>query len=199
MIFFISCNASIGGVAGEVEQALGRVHIGAHAVGDRRQRTPAVRIECRAPWRGLGIDDLLGAGQEVVPGRRRRVGEARLGRHARMPSASDDVEQERPAIQFAVDRVLFADRGNDVVDHVLRNVVVPRLDDVGFDERRHFDERRLPDIDVPGAFLVLGLGDEALDAESLDRRDLIVESGELGVHCRDAGMKVLDPLVERRR
>ena len=37
---------------------------------------------------------------------------------------------------------------------------------------------------------VLGLGDEALDAEAFDRGDLIVDARELGVHlrdCRDEG------------
>ena len=103
---------------------------------------------------------------------------------------ADHVEQERPAVELAVDRAFLADRGDDVVDDVLRDVVVPRLDDAGLDEGRHFDERRLADIDVPGALLVLGLGDEALDAEAFDRRDLVVEARELGVHrreCRDAG------------
>ena len=48
MIFFISFSASIAGVAGEVEQALGRVDVAAHAVRDRCQRAPAMRVERRA-------------------------------------------------------------------------------------------------------------------------------------------------------
>jgi len=35
----------------------------------------------------------------------------------------------------------------------LSDVLVPRLDDVALDHRRHLDERRLADIDVPGASL----------------------------------------------
>ena len=187
------------GVAGEVEQALRRVDVAAHAVRHRRQRAPAMRIEGGAERRGTGIDDRLGVGQVIVPGRRGRIGQAGLGRQARMPRVADHIEQERPAVHLAVDRVLFADRRDDVVEHVLRDVVVPRLDDVGFDHRRHFDERRLADIDVPGAFAALRLGHEALDAETFDRRDLVVDAGEFLVHRRDAGMKVLDPLIEGRR
>ena len=138
----------------------------------------------RQPWEsnvaphGAALEStiFLRAGQEVVPGRGRRIGQAGLAGHARMPSRSDHIEQERPAIELAVDRAFLADRGDDVVDHVLRDVVVPRLDDAGLDEGRHFDERRLADIDVPGALLVLGLGDETLDAEAFDRRDLVVDA-----------------------
>ena len=140
------------GVAGEVEQALRRVDVAAHAVRHRRERTPAVRVERRTERRGAGIDDRLGAGEVIVPGRRRVVGHAGLGGQARVPGVADHIEEERPAIHLAVDHVLFADRRDDVVEHVLRDVGVPRLDDVGFDHRRHFDERRLADIDVPGAF-----------------------------------------------
>ncbi len=157
-----------------------------------------MRIEGGAPRRRPGIDDLLPGGQEIVPGLRRRIGHARLVGDARMPAGPDHVEQERPAVELAVDRVLRTDRGDDVVEHILRDVVVPRLDDIGLDHRRHLHERRLADIDVPGALAVLRLGDEALDAEALDRRDLVVDAGELGVHGRDAGMKILDPLIERR-
>ncbi len=116
-----------------------------------------------------------------------------------MPGIADHIEEERPAIELAVNRVLLADRGDHVVDHVLRDVVVPWLDDIGRLHRRHFDEGRLADIDVPGAFLLLRLGDEALDAEAFDRRDLVVDAGEFLVHLRNAGMKVLDPLIEGRR
>ena len=126
-------------------------------------------------------------------------GHACLRRQARMPSCSDHVEQERPAIHLAVNGVLGADRRDDIVEHILRDVGVPRLDDVGFDHRRHFHERRLADIDVPGTFAALCLRHEALDAEAFDRRNLVVDAGELGVHRRDAGVKVLDPLIERRR
>ena len=188
-----------GGLAGEVEQAFRRVDVGAHAVRDRRQRAPAMRIE-RAPHGAAFVSTIVLAparkSSQVAGAASAKPG---LAGDARVPARADHVEQERPAIELAVDGAFLADRGNDVVDHVLRDVVVPRLDDVGLDERRHFDERRLPDIDVPGAFLVLGLGDEALDAEALDRRDLIVDPGELRVHGRDAGMKVLDPLIEGRR
>ena len=119
-------------------------------------------------------------------------GRPALRGEARMPAGADHVEQERPAIELAVDRVLLADRRDDVVEHVLRDVVVPGLDDVGLDHRRHFDERRLADIDVPGALLVLRLGDEALDAEALDRRDLVVDAGELArspAGCWDEGRR----------
>ena len=143
------------------------------------------------------IDDLLGACEELVPGRGRGVGHARLAGDARMPGRADDVEEERPAIQFAVDGAFRADRRDDVVDHFLWDVVVPRLDDAGLDEGRHFDERRLADIDVPRALLVLGLGDEALDPEAFDRGDLVVDSRELRVHRWNAGMQVLNPLIER--
>src|SRR5262249_51525400 len=54
-----------------------------------------------------------------------------------------------------------------------------------------------PDIDVPGALLALGLGHEALDAEALDRRDLVVDARELGVHLGYGGMQILGPLIER--
>ena len=47
--------------------------------------------------------------------------------------------------------------------------------------------------------LVLGLGDEALDAEAFDRGDLVVDAGEFLVDLRDAGMKIFDPLIEGRR
>ena len=47
--------------------------------------------------------------------------------------------------------------------------------------------------------LVLGLGHETLDAEPFHRCDLVVDAGEFRVHCRDAGMQILDPLIERRR
>src|SRR5262249_34823143 len=144
-----------------------------------------------------GIDDLLGGGQEIVPSRGGGVGHAGLARQARMPARADHVEQERPAIELAVDRALLADRRDNVVDHLLRDVLVPRLDDVALDHLRHLHERRLPDIDVPGALLALGLGHEALDAEALDRRDLIVDARELGVHLGDGGMEILDPLIER--
>ena len=187
------------GLAGEVEQAFGRIDLRAHAVRDRHERTPAMGVERRAPGRCFRIHDLLRACEELVPGRGRRVGHASLARDARMPGRADDVEEERPAIELAVDRAFLANRRDDVVDHLLRNVIVPWLDDAGLDERRHFDERRLADIDVPRALLVLGLGDEALDAEALDRRDLIVDAGELGVHRRNAGMQVLNPLIEGRR
>ena len=112
-----------------------------------------------------------------------------------MPAHADDIEQERPAIELAVDGVLLADRRQDVIEHVLGNIGVPGLDDVALDHRRHFDERRLADIDVPGALLVARLGDEPLDAEALDRGDLRVEAGELRIDLRDVGMQVDDPLV----
>ncbi len=144
----------------------------------------------RSSWRAARYSSQVAGAASGKPG---------LRRQARMPAHADHVEQERPAIELAVDRALLADRRDDVVEHVFRDVVVPRLDHVGLDHRRHLDERRLADIDVPGAFLVLGLGDEALDAEALDRRDLVVDAGELGVHRRDAGMQVLDPLIEGRR
>src|ERR1700685_2983771 len=102
-----------------------------------------------------------------------------------------------PAIELAVDRVLGADRRNDVVNNIFRDVLFPRLDHVALDHRRHFDERRLADGDVPGTLLFLGLGDEALDAKTLHRRDLVVDPRELGVHFRNGRMKVLDPLIER--
>jgi hypothetical protein len=116
-----------------------------------------------------------------------------------MPAHADHVEQERPAVELAVDRALLTDRGDEVVDHLLGDIVVPRLDHVGLDHRRHFDEGRHPDVHVPGALLLLGLGDEALDAEAFDRRDLVVDAGELTVDRGDAGMKILDPLIEGRR
>ncbi len=113
-----------------------------------------------------------------------------------MPGIADHVEKEGPAIKLAVDGAFFADRRDDVVENIFWNVVVPRLDDIGLDHRRHLDERRLANINVPGAFLVLGLGDETLDAESFHRRDLIVDAREFCVDGRNAGMKILDPLVE---
>src|SRR5262249_32244312 len=78
-------------------------------------------------------------------------------------------------------------------------VVVPRLDHVAFDHRRHFYEWRLADIDVPCAFLIFGLRHKALDTETLDRRDLVLDPGELGIDRRDTGMKVVNPLINRRR
>src|SRR5271165_5941517 len=116
-----------------------------------------------------------------------------------MPCRSGHVQEERPAVELAVDAAFCANRGDNVVDHVFRDVVVPRFDNAGLDEGRHLHKRRLPDIDVPGALAVLGLGDKALNAETLDWGDLIVDSGEPGVHRWDGGVKVLDPLVERRR
>ena len=116
-----------------------------------------------------------------------------------MPAGSGHIEQERPAVELAVDRALLANRWNDVVEHVLRDVGVPWLDDVGLDHRRHLDERRLADIDVPGTLAVLRLCHEAFDAKALNRRDLVVDTRELLVHPRYAGMIVLDPLVEGRR
>src|ERR1700733_11016402 len=153
-------------------------------------------IESGAPRRRLGIDDLLGAGKEIVPSRGRRVRQTRLGCQAGMPSRADHVQKERPAVQLAVDRALLPDRWNYVVDHIFRNVVIPGFGNIGLDERRHFDEWRLADIDVPCALLVLGLGDEALDPEAFDRGDLVVDSRELGVYRCNAGMQVLDPLIE---
>ena len=178
-----------GGLAGEVEQALGRVDLAAHAVRDRRQRTPAMRNRrsrpTARPWSRRSSWRRRGNRPRSRARRRRRPA---LPVMPECQPDADHVEQERPAIELAVDRAFLADRRDDVVDHFLRDVIVPGLDDVGLDERRHFDERRLPDIDVPGALLVLGLGDEALDAETLDRRDLIVDAGEFRVHrreCRD--------------
>ena len=52
----------------------------------------------------LEFDNLLGPRKEIVPGRRRRVGEARLAGEARVPAGADDVEEEWPAVQLAVDR-----------------------------------------------------------------------------------------------
>ena len=161
----------------------------------------------RHPWESnvaphgaaFEIDDLLSGGQEIVPGRGCLIGDACLARQARVPSRSDNVQQERPAVHLAVDHILVADGRNDVVEHVFRDVVVPWLDDAGFLHRRHFHERRLADIDVPGAFTGFRLGHEALDPEALDGRDLVVDPREFGVHVRDCGMKVLDPLIERRR
>jgi hypothetical protein len=110
----------------------------------------------------------------------------------------DDIEQERPAIELSVDGAFFADRRDDIVEHVFRDVVVPGFDDIGLDHRAHFHERRLADINIPGAFTFFRLGDETLDTETLDRRNLIIDTGEFGVNLRDARMQVLDPLIERR-
>src|SRR5688572_31523779 len=109
----------------------------------------------------------------LIPGRGGCIWQASLRRQARMPRIPDHIEQERPAIELAVDGVLLTDRGDHIVEHVLRDVGIPRLDDVGFNHRRHLHERRLTYIDVPGAFPSLGLGYEALDAEALDRSDLV--------------------------
>src|SRR5262245_32009234 len=95
-----------------------------------------------------------------------------------MPGIADHIEKERPAIELAVDRVFLTNRGDHVIEDVLRNVVVPRLDDIGRLHCRHFDEGRLADIDVPGTFLVLGLGNETLYAETLSGGNLIVEARE---------------------
>ena len=57
-----------GGIAGEVEQALVGVDVAAHAVGHRRQRAPAVRVEGRAERRRAGIDHRL----RVLPDTRPR-------------------------------------------------------------------------------------------------------------------------------
>ena len=157
-----------------------------------------MRVEGRAEGRCAGIDHRLGVLQILVPGRGPRLGQAGLAREARVPAHADHVQQERPAVELAVDRALLADRGDDVVDDLLGDVLVPRLDHVGLDHRGHLDERRHADIDVPGALAVLGLGDEALDAEALDRRDLVVDVGEPGVDLRNARMQILDPLVEGR-
>src|ERR1700722_7686462 len=184
------------GLAGEVEQAFGRIGLRAHAVRNRHERTPAMGVERRAPGPRFRIHDLLRTCEELVPGCGRRIGQASLARDARMPGRADDIEEERPAIEIAIDGTFLANRRDDVVDHLLRYVIVPRLDDARLDEGRHFDERRLADIDVPRAFFILGLGDKALDAEALDWGDLIVDAGELGVHRRNAGMQVLNPLVE---
>ena len=187
-----------GGIAGEVEQALLGVDVAAHAVRHGCERAPAMRIEGRAERRRAGIDHRLRVLQILVPGRGRRLGQAGVGGDAGMPAHADDIQQERPAVQLAVDRALLADRRNDVVDHVLRDVVVPGLDHVGLDHRAHLDERRHADIDVPGALAVLGLGDEPLDAETFDRRDLVVDVRELLIDLRNTGVEVLDPLVEGR-
>src|ERR1700735_319253 len=145
-------------------------------------------VKSRAPRRGFRINNLLGACEELVPGRGRSVGKASLCGDARMPGRAANIEEKLPAVELAVDRAFFADRRNDIVDHVLRNVVVPRLDHASLDERRHFNERRLTDVDLPRALAALRFGDKALDAESLDRRDLIVDSRELGVHRSNAWM-----------
>ncbi|MBW8728071.1 MAG: hypothetical protein JF625_23375 [Inquilinus limosus] len=114
-----------------------------------------------------------------------------------MPARADDIQHERPAVELAVDRAFLADRGDEIIDHVLRDVVVPWLDHIGLDQGRHLYEGSLADIDIPGAFLVFRLGDEAFDAESLDRRDLVVDARKPGVHVRDRGVEILDPLVDR--
>src|ERR1700733_5504871 len=152
-----------------------------------------------APGSGLRINDLLGACEELVPGRGSSVGNAGLAGDARMPRRAYDIEEERPAVELSVDGTFRANRRDDVVDPVLRDVVVPRLDDAGFDERGHLNKRRLPDIDVPCALAALRFGDKALDAEALDRRDLIVDPGELLVDVDDTRMQVLNPLVDGRR
>src|ERR1700734_1096990 len=139
-------------------------------------------VKSRAPRRGFRINNLLGAGEELAQGRGRSVGKASLCGDARMPGRADNIEEKRPAIELAVDRAFFADRRNDVVDHVLRDVIVPWLNDAGLDEGRHLNKWRLTDIDVPAAVLVLSLCDKTLDAKSLDRRDLVVQSREFGVH-----------------
>jgi hypothetical protein len=125
--------------------------------------------------------------------------QAGLGSQAGMPTQADHIQQERPAVELSVHGALFADRWQDVIDDVFRDVIVPGLDDIRIDEGRHFDERRLPYVDVPCALLILGFGDKPLGAEAFDRGDLIIDPGELGVHGGNAWMKVVNPLVERRR
>src|SRR5580693_2662047 len=124
-------------------------------------------VKRRAPGGGLGINDLLRACEELIPGRGGGVGKASLAGDARMPRRANDIEEERPAIELAVDRAFFADRRNDIVDHVLWDVVVPRLNHASLDKRRHLDERRLTDVDVPAAVLVFSLCHETLNAKSL--------------------------------
>ena len=113
-----------------------------------------------------------------------------------MPRIADHIKKEGPAVKLAVDCAFFADRRDDVIENVFWNVVVPRLDDIGLDHRRHLDEWRLANVNIPGAFLVLGFSHEALDAKPFHRCDLIVDAREFCIDGRNAGMKILDPLVE---
>ena len=153
-------------------------------------------IESGAPGCCLGFDDFLGVGQEVIPGCGCRIGNASLAGDARMPAAADHIEQKWPAIDFSVNGAFLADRRNDVVKHIFRNVFVPWLDDTSLDHRRHFHERRLADINVPTALALLGLGHEALDAKAFNGCYLVVDTRKPFVHRRDAGMKILNPLIE---
>ena len=52
-----------GRFAVEVKEQVGRVDLAVDAVGDRRQRAPAVRIENDPVGRRLLVDDLLAGGQ----------------------------------------------------------------------------------------------------------------------------------------
>src|SRR5688572_1842429 len=113
-----------------------------------------------------------------------------------MPGVADDIEQERPAIELAVDSSFGADRWYDVINHVLGNVVVPGLDHVRLDHCGHFNERRLAYIDVPGRFLVFCFRNKALDTEAFDRGDLVVYAWKPLVDLGNAGMEILNPLIE---
>ena len=157
-------------------------------------------VEHDAVGRGLLVDDLLAVRQQLVPGCRHRsdAGRAAL---AGVPAHGDDVEQERPAVQLAVHRAFVADRGDQVVQDVLGDVAVPRLDHVGLNERGHLDKWRHADIHVPGAGLIARLGHEAVDAEALDGCDLEIEWRgllERVVDLRQRRMQIDDPLVEGR-
>ena len=128
--------------------------------------------------------------------------ETRLRDELAVPRLDDDVEQERPRPDMPLVGDLVEDRRDDVLLHRGGHVLVPRFDHAGADQLSHLHERRHADVDVPRALLLLRLGDEAVDAEALYRRDLRVERVLLGVllvdRSRDVRVDVVDPLVERR-
>ena len=151
-----------------------------------------------------GADDLLCVRDERVPRLRRSVGvEPGLFDELPVPGLDDDVEQERKRPDLALVGRLRANRRDEIVDHRLRDVGIPRLDRPRLDQRAHLHEWRHPDVHVPGALLLLGLGDEAVDPEALDGSDLRVELDLLGVVlvdlARDVRVQPVDPLVEGRR
>ena len=70
-----------------------------------------MRIEGASVQRRAGIDDCLRVGQERIPVGGRFIGKTRLVGDIGIVGLDNDVEQEGPRVQFAVNGTLFADGG----------------------------------------------------------------------------------------
>ena len=125
-------------------------------------------------------------------------GRARLFDEPRVPALDDHVEEERPDVELALVGRLVPNRRNQRIEQPRRQIRIPRLDDAGVRQLDHLQEGRDADVHVPGALLVLGFGDEAVDAEILGRRNFGIDRkhlAEVRVDVRNGRMELNDPVV----